>query len=276
MTNLKIAAITILYNPDEKVKKNLSSYSPFVDYCILIDNSNLENDYDYFCSLNEKYIYIKEEKNVGIGKALNDGCNIAIEKGMDLVLTMDQDSLFEKKEIKKFISTANQIDWTTVGILSPFHLHQTVITGLALGIESKLYTMTSGNLLNLSIYKNNGIFREDFFIDHIDHEYGLRLNMNNFQVLQANNIYLKHQLGELKCFSFFDIFRIKIISHSPFRVYYIIKNGITIINLYGQSFKGLKSTIAKIIVKEILKTFFEPNKKQRLSFIFKAFFKIPI
>lgn len=274
MNKLSIASITILYEPNEKVKENIFSYFDHVDYCIIIDNTESfsNSEFKLFAEKNDKYIYVKENKNVGIGKALNEGCKIAIEKGADLVLTMDQDSFFENSEISNFFNLAKRMDWETVGILSPFHLHAKPLKRNKKELDSKLFVMTSGNLLNINVYKIVGLFREDFFIDHIDHEYGLRLNINKYLVIQANNINLSHELGQMKYVNLFYFYKFKYISHTPLRVFYMIRNGLSIIKLYGKQVRSLNYLIAKIIIKEILKTFFEKNKKERIIKIKKALF----
>lgn len=42
--SLSIAGVVILYNPDESVYKNISSYAPYIQKLYIIDNSEHTNE----------------------------------------------------------------------------------------------------------------------------------------------------------------------------------------------------------------------------------------
>ena len=41
---LKIGSCTVLYNPDNIVISNVSTYSEWVDVCVVVDNSDNKNE----------------------------------------------------------------------------------------------------------------------------------------------------------------------------------------------------------------------------------------
>lgn len=67
---MKLAGVVVLYNPDQKVLDNISSYIDELDVLYLVDNSNADNS-KFF--LNDKFEYIPLLKNTGIAHALNVG-----------------------------------------------------------------------------------------------------------------------------------------------------------------------------------------------------------
>jgi rhamnosyltransferase len=79
--------------------------------------------------------------------------------------------------------------------------------------------MTSGNILNVKIAHSLGGFREDFFIDHIDHYFCLLAQKNGFNILFSKAI-LDHNLGQMK-----KLLGRNLIFHSLTRFYYFIRNG---------------------------------------------------
>ncbi|QJD78370.1 glycosyltransferase family protein [Spirosoma rhododendri] len=59
-----------------------------------------------------------------------------------------------------------------------------------------LFMMTSGNLLSLAVYRQAGPFRADSFTNHVDHDYGLRINQAQFEVLELPYLELIRQSGK--------------------------------------------------------------------------------
>src|SRR4030095_5315976 len=58
--------------------------------------------------------------------------------------------------------------------------------------------ITSGTLLSLNAYDAIGRFRDDFFIDGIDHEYCLRARAKRYRILLMLAPLLVHSIGERK------------------------------------------------------------------------------
>ncbi len=208
-------------------------------------------------------------ENKGIAYALNFACKNALKENFEWILTMDQDSKFEQNNLKemfdKFLKIPN-IDG--IGIVSPVHQY----------IENKKYknstsgqlykeieaTMTSGNLLNLEIWcKLNG-FKEEFFIDEVDHEYCLRLKKYGFKVIQIKNVFLKHHLGRSRTYRF--LWKKKVVTHhSPLRRYYITRNRLFMIKLYPYLIKSYTENIVEDFFKILL---YEKEKKLKIKMMF--------
>lgn len=244
--NRRIAGCVVLFNPDNSVIENIKTYGPDVDTFVIIDNSPLINDalIESIKTLSGNYIYEWQGSNVGIAKALNAACRIAIENNCEWLLTMDQDSWFSKGDIPKMVSRIGDAlrIYQDVGILTAGHkVHEEAkLKEYTVGQQENQQVnnfmevrvaMTSGNLLNLNSYLRVGPFSEKLFIDHVDHEYCLRLRKNNYRVIQVNEISLNHTLGSFEVKSIVGK-KIKISNHSYQRRYYITRNGLCIIRQY--------------------------------------------
>ena len=131
---------------------------------------------------NNKIEYVYNKKNLGIAKALNLACEKAISDGFKWILTMDQDSYFDSKNIEEYLKIFSQIKNDNIGIISPNHVLKNDITKLEkdeIFIDTD-HVMTSGNLLNLSVWEKVGKFDENLFIDEVDSEMCYRMKKKLF------------------------------------------------------------------------------------------------
>src|SRR5205823_9651810 len=83
--------------------------------------------------------------------------------------------------------------------------------------------ITSGSLINLSIYKELGRFRDDLFIDSVDDEYCMRARDRGFAVIEATTFGIAHEIGKPKIVQLLGKPR-SISNHSPVRRYYMARN----------------------------------------------------
>ena len=79
---MKVAAVVVLYNPDENVKKNIKSYINSVDVVYAVDNSSQDNSENFS---DDKIVYLSNGDNMGIAYALNVGAKKAIEDGHNVI-----------------------------------------------------------------------------------------------------------------------------------------------------------------------------------------------
>jgi rhamnosyltransferase len=236
----KVLATVILYNPDETVIDNIYTYLNYVEEVVIVDNSDHLNHL-----LVEKLkgipkaIYIGDGVNKGIAKALNIAAEFGVVNGYNWLLTMDQDSMFEDGEMAHLINDLNIYDkqLPNMGILTPQHQTQTKQlldpSVSANGVFEIKTCMTSGNLVNLNIWKQVGGFVEKLFIDYVDHEYCLRIRKYGSVIYQTNNAVLKHFLGDEKQFKLAGLNNTTS-HHNYIRRYYITRNRLYTVSRYIQ------------------------------------------
>lgn len=246
---MKLAGVVVLYNPDQKVINNINSYIDELDTLYLVDNSSADNSTLF---THEKVEYIPLQKNTGIAHALNVGAKKAIDHNFHYLLTMDQDSMFEKdalKNMKSIIDADEEKD--QVGIYSPFHK-----TAISEPVPEELFTsplvvMTSGNIINLDIYKCVEGFKELMIIDCVDFEYGLNVRKHGYTIKQINTVFLDHELGD---YEIKHIFNKKIFcdNHSALRRYYIVRNSFYLYDMYHNDYPDY----CQAVVKQAKQSFF--------------------
>ncbi len=225
---MKLAAVVVLYNPDDKIFENIKSYIDYVDVVYAVDNSCVNHSEKLN---NEKIVYLPNNKNLGIAYALNRGAKHAIDDGYDWLLTMDQDSSFSDdgvEKMKDFLVQCKQTEncqypYEKIGLITPFHRMITNQDEKLEQIDSPAVVMTSGNIINLKAYSQIGGFKDWMFIDAVDFDYCLNLRDHGYDIWRLPQVELKHNLGDVV----FKKFRGKTYcgsNHSPMRRYYIVRN----------------------------------------------------
>ena len=258
---IKYIILLIIYNQEIK---SISDHKYIViDNSIFHANSS-KNDY-----------LIVNNQNLGIAKALNQGAMKAVELGYRWALTMDQDSVIDDKIISSMISfLEKRPDKESIAILSPRHLLQQDAT-IKVADETREYTttinvMTSGNLLNLNIWKKLGGFEEKLFIDMVDLEYNCRCVQNGYKVIMLNHVIMPHSLGNLQVKKLFGK-EFKIMNHNHIRKYYQTRNTLYTYFMYKKTvpeiYKSLKFLLGVLVTTII----FEDQKLKKLYFMTRGF-----
>lgn len=263
----RIAGSIILYNSDQNVFDNIKTYIDQIEKLYVVDNSE-KPDPELIQQFNTlpTVQYVSNNGNKGIAYALNRAAELALADGFQFLLTMDDDTQLPSGAVTtmlRFLAEYPVVD--KVGLISGVH-SDNLFTDKP--FRTVLYTMTSGNLLNLKVYQQVGPFRNDLFIDHVDHEYGLRLNGAGFKILELPTLRIDHRLGELKHGGFGTV---AFVSHTPVRSYYLVRNAWVVGTAYKQQFPSFRRRAAIMIAKEWLKTIlFEDQKVRRLRLLWRG------
>ena len=266
-----LAGVVIAYFPDvEKLSSNLKTYLDSLDHLFIIFNSPVSaSDANRLTSLSPKIQPFYNDENAGIAGPLNQAAQQALDLGYEWLLTMDQDSWFLSDEF--FKAFTNYPDKSTVAIFGP-----TVLTAAELEViqslpsadktpdetEDVLAIITSGNLLNLGIWKKTGGFEEKLFIDEVDNDYCLKAVSQGYRIVRMKNIHLVHALGHEREVTFL-FQKKKIITHPPLRTYYIFRNNLYVFNKYKKIFPEFVRARKRILLKTFLKILF--FSRERLS-----------
>lgn len=161
-----IAAGIVLYNPDlSRLKENINAILPQVDFIILIDNdsTNIGKVEAEYRKLNNIYL-IKNEKNMGIAKALNKIVRFCEHKNCEWVLTLDQDSVSPDNLIENY---EKYIFFEKVGIITLKIIDRNYLeenSSINKKSEPKYEyvkkCITSASFINIQLCKKIGYFDE--------------------------------------------------------------------------------------------------------------------
>ncbi|HRI19294.1 MAG TPA: glycosyltransferase, partial [Panacibacter sp.] len=102
---MKIAGAVILYYPDENITRHILSYIHVLDKLYVADNSENKNNalFEQIIKI-KNVVYLHDGENKGIASRLNQAAKLAIEEGCEWLLTMDQDSYFEKNTVDAYLN----------------------------------------------------------------------------------------------------------------------------------------------------------------------------
>jgi rhamnosyltransferase len=227
----KLAGVVILYNPDSrKTFDNILTYSSHLSKLYILDNSEIfSNEWEFLAKkIGDHVEYIFYGENEGIAKRLNIAAEKASKDGHDYLLTMDQDSSFDNGYFDKYLNEINDCKIDKVGQYGVNFMPK--FTAIQTEPQIVLSLITSGSIIDLSVFKIIGGYNESLFIDFVDAEYSYRVNFKGYKVVRFSNVILNHQIGERVMGRSFKNLKITPrIIHSPIRVYYIIRNGLFLI-----------------------------------------------
>lgn len=267
---MKVNGVVIWYNPTDENIENIKNYITYLEKLYIVDNSQ-ENNFNKLKldkKIKNKVEYIPLLKNKGIAYALNIGLEKGLEDKADYLLTLDQDSSFYEKEMLKEYFRLIEED-----------KEQCALYGTSTTAESRKkekmpnftevgILITSGMMINLKKIDKIGKFKEELFIDEVDIEYCYRALKLGEKVKKANNILLKHKIGNSKVYRIFGKRLTKVTHHNYIRRYYLIRNKLYMIKMFPEEKKAYKRRIRREIKNIIL---FESDKLRKLKMCWLAY-----
>ncbi len=274
-----ICAIIVTYYPDSGFAERLHALLPQVGDVIVVDNSckadnsNLLNK----IALSEHVHLISNKTNLGIATALNIGIHWAKEKGYEWAITLDQDTYAKPQMVNTLIKILQmQADPSKIAVVGVNRVdaesNETVrMNKNKVSFIERKTVITSGSLTNLIAFDEIGPFRDEFFIDAVDHEYCLRARAKKFRILLALEPLMNHKVGETtRIINFMGIpfLRMFIYNHKPFREYFIFRNTFILIleYLFTRPVWSVTRTIS-LAGKMALSMIYKKNRRKRIKFI---------
>jgi len=260
----RICAIIVTYNTGQGIYKCLNSIIPQVEKVIIVDNGSLPETINILKNIENQFPkveLIKNSQNLGIAAALNRGVELAISKGYDWVLTLDDDSEAEADMVSKLLSAYQTFSQKEkIGIVAP---NYSIIKGLVYKEKETFIiptAITSGQLVKTNVFEKIGFYKEDFFIECVDHEFCLRAKKRGFKTFLVPQAVLRQQIGMPKVYNLF-FKKIVVANHLPLRYYYIFRNSVYLYKNYFITAAGwiLKNVFSNLVL--IVKILFFENKK---------------
>ncbi len=275
-----ICAVIVTYHPDNKFSERVSLILPQLDHVIVVDNSLDKSVQQALQDIksHSKISLISNGANLGVATALNIGIQWAQEHSYQWVLTLDQDTIPEDFMVNTLIQTYEmQRCKKEIAIIGPNYIdtnthkirHRPRSVANRSWIEKKT-VITSGGLMSLTAFAQIGPFRDEFFIDTVDHEYCLRARSKGYKLILVLKPLMKHSIGkmELCCFPGLPWIKRYTFNHPPFRCYFIVRNNLIVIYEYLVkdpiwAFCRLFSLLGKIGVICL----FEKHRLEKVKFI---------
>jgi len=231
-------AIVVTYNPDAQFDERLALLKVQFSLVIIVDNASTSASAENLKKLvplaGTQWLF--NDSNRGIATALNQGVACAGDKGFKWAVTFDQDTLVAPDllaTLAQVYAAAAEEKVLLGGNYEDVHKHRNFVEAQYPGqlFQERKTLITSGMLIPVAATIELGGFREDYFIDSVDHEFCLRARANGYRILISCRPVMRHSIGSKmdasRHFSRFASF-----NHSPTRKYFIARNTLTTARLY--------------------------------------------
>jgi rhamnosyltransferase len=213
----RIAAAVVVYRPDAELLLGLlRSVASDLAGIFLFLNSPLSADLVELCraaATPAPLQVLGSGANVGLGQAYNEAARAARAAECDLLMLFDQDSSPSPGIPGRLAAALSEAQRRLgpVAVIGPrpvppepgadyeFPLITPHVATSGCTAESQLqeiaFVISSGSLIDLDAFLEIGPFREDFFIDGIDIEWGFRARAHGFRSVMALREAMPHRFG---------------------------------------------------------------------------------
>lgn len=217
----------VTYNPDIAVlKQNIAAVAEQLERVVIVDNASANAAEVEALAADAGAEVIRNARNEGIAKALNQLMEYGQNCGFVWMLSLDQDSVCPPDYCEKMLAVLVHVP--EPGIVAPTIVDKTVgVVGHrpTREFQEVRTCITSGAFVKISVWEEVGKYDETMFIDFVDFEFCYRVRRHGYKVIQTNAAALSHKLGECEIHRFL-LWKVRVNGHSAFRKYYIARNNI--------------------------------------------------
>jgi rhamnosyltransferase len=230
-------AVIVTFHPDKNFPERLQLICAQFPLVVIVDNGSnsatvlmLEQQ-----AATSNVLLSLNAQNFGIAKALNQGIELAKSSGFDWIVTFDQDSNLRPNLLQILFDIYAESGGGNVLIGANYwdaHKGRDLIQCKnSVVFQQRKTLITSGTLMPLCLFETIGLFKENYFIDSVDHEICLRARASGWRILISCTPCMSHSIGAN--ISDTNWLRKKIsFTHSPTRKYFIARNTIFTVKQY--------------------------------------------
>ena len=201
-----ICSVTVTRHPDPLWPDRFAAQAAEAAATVIVDNGSSDAEAGMIASAAARCgaRLIRNDRNRGLAAALNQGAERAFGEGYRWLLLFDQDTEvvpgIGAELLRIFHLAAARRTTAVVGTNFFDEARQAPrFPSLASGEREWAAARTviaSGSLIEREAYGAVGPFREEFFVDSVDHDYCLRARAEGYQVVLATRPLIRHRLGE--------------------------------------------------------------------------------
>jgi rhamnosyltransferase len=282
----KFFAVVVTFNPNPNVIDNVLALAAQVNLVVVVDNGSEGKNHKHLQVLSSEVniLVIDNDRNLGIGAALNIGVRYGISLGYKWVLTFDQDSRATAGYVQTMHRTYTTIpDNEDVAIICPTYVQEKTGQLFAhrnenpqksdvslLNYSAVATTITSGNLMKTELFSKIGFFNEALFIDLVDHEFCLRCRDAKMRIIELHDVVLTHNLGDPVGRSVLGL-PLYSSNHSHVRRYYKYRNSVIISrHWFSSDPKFFLNEVKGFLIEPFKILLLERQKLLKLSYILKG------
>jgi GT2 family glycosyltransferase len=221
-----IGLVTVLYNSDDVLDgffKSLSIQNYYSYHLYLIDNQNSSETEQMVARLSEKYkvlnyTYIKNDSNVGVAKANNQGIDLSVKNQADYTILLNNDIEFDQPYLLEYLYKKAVLqgevfivpkilyyDTKKIWMAGGHILEYKGIT-LHVGLDDDDgpvynesayfdYAPTCFMLIDNRIFKKIGKMDEDYFVYYDDTDFLYRAKYAGYKILYMPELTVLHKVS---------------------------------------------------------------------------------
>lgn len=245
-----VCAVIVTFRPAADFAGYLEAIRAQFRPVFVVDNGSAGAALDMLRGLaGDDVLLFERVRNTGLGAALNYGMRQAQQRGFRWAVLFDQDTKPTGDMTSCFADIlADHPAPDRIAIIGsrfrdrnrePTPPECAVRAGSGCLWIDKRRVITSGSLLSLAAFEALGPFREDLFIDSIDHEFCHRARLGGWSVLQTAETLLSHSVGQYRKHRLLGM-NIWRSHHSAMRCYFMTRNRMLLARERGQYGKLLR------------------------------------
>ena len=236
----RVLAVVPLYYPSSAIWARWSDWAAGVDRLLLFDNTPDAREPAAWCPAPSGNVtYVAAGGNRGVAAAFNAAARMAARGDFTHILTLDQDSVPPPDLAITLFHSLPSAEWLRTGLVGPQHAREDIRLVERASATPVERLMSSGCLVNLDAWRAVGGYNEQFFMDHVDSDFCLRLRRAGYQIVCCNQVVMPHRLGASRVHVLLGR-RFLVNHHPPARRYTMARNTVGLCCLYGRDFPGLR------------------------------------
>ena len=240
----RVASVTVAYHPDPaRLAAQVAALRAQVNDIVIVDNGSSGAIADAVRALQSDAAppvrIISHADNHGVALGFNEGIEAAAKRGCDYVLLLDHDSIPAPGMVASLLEAHAQAGKRgPVAAVGPrvrdtrdHHEYPFIRLGWthnprvrcegSAGLVACDFLISSGSLISMQAYRAIGTFDAALFIDYVDLEWCCRARSMGYSLHGACAAHLDHELGEEPRTVLGGV---RILVHSPERLYYMTRN----------------------------------------------------
>lgn len=285
-----VAAIVVGYNPDIKILDELlTSLAAQVEFLVLVDNGGSESFLAQEPEVRARVSYVSLNGNQGLGTALNTGFAMAIEAGMQYVVTFDQDSHAEPDLIARLyqaMMSAKAKDASCIAVSPAFFDRRdgkkinfpfySSIDGAIKpvfssddehGLVKADALITSGMFISTRAWIEGIRYDEGMFVDFTDTEWCFRVRDQGYTLYGCLNVEMGHALSDAPPVK---IFGLSFFRYSPVRRYFFFRNTVAVCRMRHTPTCWKKRLLSALVLRFFVNLLIDDNKLKSLRMMIRG------
>jgi rhamnosyltransferase len=285
-----VAAVIVTYNCYTAIERTILAAADQVCRVIIVDNGSepetlnaIKNAIDH--NRLQSCDFLPQDRNLGIGAALNVGVRAALAAGAEYVLTLDDDTEIFPGAVAELVRCCVDHEGQHVGIVGALWIcHQ------ALNQHAECFTLntfpetrcgkedaprsverlpSSGCLIRREAFEAVGMFREDYFLDHTDYEYCARIIDAGWRVLICPTATVFHRPADMIVRPFFG-WSVVVTNYPAERLFFLCRNGFVLYLWERRSGRHLRQHFRAVAVTFVKSLLYEREKARKSSAIIRG------